>query len=163
MVTACGVLARGQSGLPLGGLSEGQPAADFRLPLFNGGEVRLDDWKGKKAVVVNFWFPSCPPCREEMPEFQKVWEQVQGQDVEFLGVFVPQGLDTEEDARNLVSELGLTYDFATDRGAKVALDYKLQFFPTTYFIGKDGRVFRVEISTLDAPALSRLVSDLLRG
>jgi peroxiredoxin len=141
----------------------GEPAEDFQIPLFSGGEFRLADAAGRRAVVLNFWFPSCPPCRAEMPEFQRAWEQLQGQPVQFLGVFVPQGLDSEDDARKFVAELGLTYDFATDRGAQVSQRYRLQYFPTTYFIGKDGRVFRVEVSTLEAQDITRLVRQMLGG
>ncbi|HLF05490.1 MAG TPA: TlpA disulfide reductase family protein [Dehalococcoidia bacterium] len=158
LLPACG----GAAGAPgLASAKAGQPAGDFQVALFSGGEFRLADAAGREAVVVNFWFPSCPPCRAEMPEFQSAWEQLEGQPVRFLGLFVPQGLDTEQDAKNFVAELGLTYDFGTDRGAQVAQSYQLQYFPTTYFIGKDGRVFRVEVSTLDAPAITRLVREML--
>jgi peroxiredoxin len=150
-------------GAPMAAFPAGQTPVDFTLDLFDGGTFRLADAVGREAVVLNFWFPSCPPCRAEMPEFQDAWEQMQGQPVRFLGVFVPQGLDTEEDAKAFVGELGLTYDFATDRGAKAAQTYQLQFFPTTYFIGKDGKVHRVEVSTLDARAITRLVREMLRS
>ncbi len=160
LALACG---NGASGVGLNPGRTGQPAGDFQLALFDGGEFRLADAAGREAVVLNFWFPSCPPCRAEMPEFQRAWEQLQGQPVRFLGVFVPQGLDTEQDAKDFVAELGLTYDFATDRGAKLAQAYQIQYFPTTYFIGKDGRVFRVELSTLDAPAITRLVGEMLQS
>lgn len=160
LVLACGN-GPGGGGRETGGV--GQPAGDFQVELFAGGDFRLADAAGREAVVLNFWFPSCPPCRAEMPEFQRAWEQLQGQPVRFLGVFVPQGLDSEQDARDFVAELGLTYDFATDGGAKVAQSYQIQYFPTTYFIGRDGRVFRVELSTLDAPAITRLVEEMLRS
>jgi peroxiredoxin len=160
LLPACGGAAEAP-GLALAKV--GQPAHDFQVDLFSGGEFRLADAAGREAVVVNFWFPSCPPCRAEMPEFQSAWEQLQGQPVRFLGVFVPQGLDTEQDAKDFVANLGLTYDFATDRGAKVAEAYQLQYFPTTYFIGKNGRIFRVEVSVLNEAAITRLVREMLRS
>ena len=89
-------------------------ASDFQVTLFDGSSFRLSGEAGQRAVVLNFWFPSCPPCRAEMPAFQQAWEEVQGEDVVFLGLFVPQGFDTEQDALDFVDELGLTYDFATD-------------------------------------------------
>ena len=147
-----------------GGPQETLPqAADFQVTLFDGSGFRLSDQIGKNAVVVNFWYPSCPPCREEMPAFQEAWQRVQGQDVRFLGVFVPQGFDSEQDARDFVAETGLTYDFATDRMAAIALEYRLEFFPKTYFIDKSGRVFREMISALDADEISDLVHDMGQG
>ena len=132
-------------------------ASDFRVTLFDGAEFQLSEQIGKNAVVLNFWYPSCPPCRDEMPAFQEAWGQVQGEDVRILGLFVPQGFDSEQDARDFVQESGLTYDFATDQGAMIALDYRLEYFPKTYFIDKSGRVFAEVISALDADQIAETV------
>lgn len=140
----------------------GEPAADFAVTLFNGDEFRLSEQRGR-AVVVNFWYPSCPPCREEMPALQQVWQQYQGRQVRVLGLFVPQGFDTEADARHFVDELGLTFDFATDTRARVAQEYAVQYFPTTYFIDQAGRVHLMEIARLDAARLSAILDELVGG
>ena len=87
------------------GCSTGEPAGDFALTTFDGEEFRLSEQRGS-VVVVNFWYPSCPPCREEMPAFQEVWEQYQGRNVRFIGLFVPQGFDTEESAGSLLTSWG---------------------------------------------------------
>lgn len=140
--------------------SGGQPASDFSLTTFNGEEFRLSEQRGK-AVVINFWYPSCPPCRDEMPAFQEVWEEYQGRDVRFIGLFVPQGFDTEVEARQFIDEFGLTFDFATDVRARVAQEYAVQFFPTTYFIDQGGRVHLMEISRMDVERLTEILDDLL--
>ncbi len=104
-----------------GGAGKGRPAPDFQVALFSGSSFQLSEQEGKNVVVLNFWYPSCPPCRAEMPDLEKAWQQVEGKGVRFLGLFVPQGLDTEQDARELVAALGLTYDFATDTRVQIAL------------------------------------------
>lgn len=78
----------------------------------------------------------------------------------FLGLFVPQGFDTEQDARDFVEELGLTYDFATDAGAQITKDYRIAYFPTSIFIDKEGRLVRTEISTLDTEKLTDIIRDM---
>ncbi len=138
----------------------GEPAADFALTTFDGDEFRLSEQRGS-VVVVNFWYPSCPPCRDEMPAFQEVWERYQGRSVRFVGLFVPQGFDTEESAREFVEELGLTFTFATDTRALVAKEYAVEYFPTTYFIDQGGRVRSMEISRMDAERLTDILDDLL--
>ena len=143
--------------------ARGEPAADFSMTLFQGGEFQLSEVTRDQAVVVNFWYPSCPPCREEMPHFEAAWQELQGRDVRFLGVFVPQGFDTEEDARRFVAELGLTFDFGTDQQARIAEAYGLQVFPTTYFISRGGRVFSVEIANLDTETITGIVEAMLDG
>ena len=138
----------------------GEPAADFALNTFDGEEFRLSEQRGN-VVVINFWYPSCPPCRDEMPAFQEAWEQYRGRNVRFIGLFVPQGFDTEESAREFVDELGLTFDFATDVRARVAQAYAVQYFPTTYFIDQAGRVHLMEISRMDVDRLTEILDDLL--
>ena len=139
----------------------GEPAADFALTTFDGGDFRLSEQRGN-VVVINFWYPSCPPCRDEMPAFQEAWERYRGHNVRFIGLFVPQGFDTEESARAFVDELGLTFTFATDVRAMVASAYEVQYFPTTYFIDQGGRVHTMEISRMDLDRLTAII-DELRG
>ena len=139
--------------------ASGQPAADFSLTTFGGEEFRLSEQRGN-VVVINFWYPSCPPCRDEMPAFQEVWEEYQGRNVRFIGLFVPQGFDTEVEARQFVDEFGLTFDFATDVRARVAQEYAVQFYPTTYFIDQGGRVHLMEISRMDVERLTDILDDL---
>ena len=81
----------------------------------------------------------------------------------FLGLFVPQGFDSEQDAREFVQEMGLTYNFATDRRSEITQVYRLTYFPTTVFIDKSGRIFRTEVSVLDAEKLTRIVREMSAG
>jgi len=140
-----------------------EQAADFEVTLFDGSSFRLSDEAGRRSVVLNFWFPSCPPCRAEMPSFEEAWQQLQDEDVRFLGLFVSQGFDSEQDARDFVQELGLTYDFATDKGAEITRAYRTAYFPATVFINKSGRIFKTEISVLDADKIINIVRDMSQG
>ena len=152
------------AGAACGGAKEPLPmAADFQVTLFDGSGFRLSDQIGKNAVVLNFWYPSCPPCREEMPVFQEAWQRVQDGDVLFLGVFVPQGFDSEQDTRDFIQEIGSTYHFATDKMARIALQYRLEYFPKTYFIDKSGRIFNEMIRALDADEIVDMVHAMGQG
>ena len=152
LTTSCGFIEKTWSQTP-----------DFEVTLFDGSPFRLSDEAGQRAVVLNFWFPSCPPCRAEMPGFQTAWEQVQGDDIRFLGLFVPQGFDSEQDARDFVAELELTYDFATDVRAEIARAYEIMYYPTSIFIDKSGKVYRTDISTLDAEKLVSIIREMSPG
>ncbi len=149
--------------LLVGGCARLEPAADFQVTLFDGEPFQLSEEAGRNAVVVNFWYPSCTPCREEMPHFELAWRESAGQNVKFLGLFVPMGFDSEQDAREFVADLGLTFDFAVDPGGTVAKSYEVEFFPTTYFINREGRVFRVHISNLDLETISGVLADMGAG
>ncbi|MEE8466322.1 MAG: TlpA disulfide reductase family protein [Dehalococcoidia bacterium] len=138
----------------------GQTARDFEVVQFDGATFRLSEETAGHAVVLNFWYPSCPPCREEMPAFEAAWQELKDGPVRFLGLYVPQGFDTEEEARDFVDELGLTFSFATDRLARIAQAYELEYFPKTYFIDMDGKVVATHISVLEPEEIIRQVRAL---
>src|SRR5262249_46408744 len=50
-----------QSKINRGGLAPGTPAPDFRLPLLEGGELSLNELRGRKLLLV-FSDPHCGPC-----------------------------------------------------------------------------------------------------
>ena len=139
---------------------DGETAQDFEVELFDGGRFRLSEQYADNVVVINFWYPSCPPCREEMPEFQQAWENLDGEPVRFLGLFVPRGFDTQQTAREFVAELGLTFDFATDRMETIASAYGIEYYPTTWFIDRGGKVSETYVSALDADRITGVVREL---
>ena len=141
----------------------GEKAQDFEVRLFDGERFRLSEQYADNVVVINFWYPTCAPCREEMPEFQRAWEELEGSSVRFLGLFVPSGFDTEPMARAFVDEFELTFDFATDGGATIATAYGIEFYPTTWFIDRGGRIASRHAGALDAPRITGAVRELLDG
>ena len=77
------------------------------------------------------------------------------------GLYAPQGCDTEQDARDFIEELGLTFDFATDRLARIAEAYELELFPKTYFINREGEVVATHISIVEKDEIIRQVRALI--
>ena len=78
------------------------PAPDFTLTDQYGNTHTLSDYQGK-VVFLNFWATWCPPCRAEMPDIQKLYEEYSAEEdpeVVFLGVASP-GIGGEEDAEGL--------------------------------------------------------------
>ena len=136
-------------------------AQDFEVELFNGDMFRLSDQYDSNVMVINFWYPSCPPCRDEMPEFQRASERLEGEPVKFLGMFVPKGFDTEAMARQFVEDLGLTFDFATDRGEAIATAYGIGGYPTTWFIDRRGEVATTHVGAMDGEDIVDTVRELL--
>ncbi len=119
-----------------------QPAPDFALTNLDGETVRLSDFRGK-TVVLNFWASWCPPCREEMPDFQELWdERGEGGSDDLVMIaldFLVQ--DTMADARKFVEGNGFTFPvlFDTADGA-VADRYRVRGLPATFFIDREGVV-----------------------
>lgn len=139
----------------------GQTARDFEVVQYDGATFRLSQETENHAVVLNFWYPSCPPCREEMPAFEAAWQELKDGPVRFLGLYVPQGFDTEESAKDFIDEFGLTFSFATDRLAGIAEAYELEAFPKTYFIDTSGKVVATHISILKTEEIIQQVRALV--
>ena len=55
-----------------------QQAKDFKVAALEGGKLRLADLKGK-VVFLNLWATWCPPCKEEMPAMERLWQRYKGQ------------------------------------------------------------------------------------
>jgi len=142
---------------------EVDPAPEVELVLFGNanheaGEIlKLSDLKGK-PIVVNFWFPSCPPCVAEMPDLQESFERHNG-DVEFVGVQLI-GLDSAVDGQAFVDQLGVTYALGPDEGI-IIRDYKVRGFPTTVFVDSEQNVIREWTGILNEEKLEELVGEIL--
>ena len=118
------------------------PAPEFTLKNVLGGETSSKDLKGK-VVIVDFWATWCPPCKVEIPEYNKLRAKLraQGEDVEWLGVTFDSG-DSVEDVKPFVKEFKMEYPVvmgtdAVDAGFGGSLGY-----PTTFVVGKDWKVYR---------------------
>ena len=138
------------------------PAPEIQLELFGnsnhtaGESFALSDVVGKPAVV-NFWYPSCPPCRLEMPDFEA--KSKEHPDVEFVGV-MSLILDTVEDGQEFVDEFGLTYRIGPDPENAV-IDYSVIGFPTSVFLDKDHNVVTKWTGALNAEKLEELIQEVL--
>jgi thiol-disulfide isomerase/thioredoxin len=143
----------------------GRTAPDVTLTTFNGNSVRLLDLKGS-VVVVNFWAEWCAPCKEEMPEFQDVYEQTMftGEPVVFLGVNLKS--DREENALKLLNDLGITYITGPDNGGDDPLHGPIQqafgipdSYPVTIFIRPDGTIDALRIGPIKTDELRERIKD----
>ena len=117
-------------------------APDFRLQDLDGRVVMLSDFRGK-TVVLNFWASWCPPCREEMPEFQALWDERGAEGSDDLVVLAVNFLrdDSVGAATNFIQANDFTFPviFDTTRG-EVAQRYGVRGLPATFFIDRNGIV-----------------------
>lgn len=125
------------------------PAEDFELTLLSGESLKLSNYRGK-VIVLNFWASWCPPCRWEMPSFERVWKEYQGLDVMFIGIAIS---DRKEDAIEFVESVGVTYPIGLDTTGYISELYSIVHMPTTYFIDRDGNVARKLINVANEGVL----------
>jgi peroxiredoxin len=115
-------------------LKEGTKVPDFELKELNGSAYRLSSLKGK-VVFINFWATWCPPCREEMPSMQKLYDKFRDAGLEILAV------DLQEDAKTVrpfVEEHRLTFPILLDEKGILVSKYGVRGLPTSYIINREG-------------------------
>ena len=136
--------------------SDGTDLSDLSFDLFDGGTGTVADYEGT-PLVVNFFASWCPPCVREMPEFQDVFEQLDGQ-VALLGLSQDQ---SPQDALALVEATGVTYDVGWDLDLEVYGATGSIAMPTTAFVSPSGELLDTFAGALDAEALAELIEDTL--
>lgn len=115
-------------------------ALDFTVQDYEGNEVKLSDYIGT-PIVLNFWASWCPPCRDEMPHFNKVSEEYAKDELLFLMVdLVDGGRETVEKGKKYVEDNGYTFTVLFDTKQNAAATYGIRSLPTSIFIDKDGYI-----------------------
>lgn len=114
-------------------------APDFVVYDVDGNQVKLSDFEGKPTVV-NFWASWCPPCKQEMPDFNKVYLDM-GEEVNFVMIDLVDGdQESQQDGIKFVEESGFEFPIYFDTDQKAAYTYGVSSIPTTIFIDKDGHL-----------------------
>ena len=131
----------GSPGLSVHSLpSPGELAPDFSLSGLQATDVRLSDLRGS-VVLLNFWATWCGPCRQELPQLQRLHQQHSNAGLVVLGI----SDEKPDHTREFLAERGITYPSLHDEGSLVFRRYGVTAIPTTLVIGPDGVIsFRFE-------------------
>lgn len=120
---------------------EGRPAPPIVGQTLDGETVSLADLRGS-PVIVNFWGPSCVPCRSEFPLFKAKLEEHADDGLVILGVLMH---DPPEPARDFVADYGATWPTVIDPDESIKDAYLALARPTSYFVDPEGVLRSIQI------------------
>ena len=157
-----GVIVSVQSGI-------GGSSSDFRVVAYQGQDTIGGDevdfsqiFRHGKPVILNFWAGLCPPCRAEMPGFQRVYDDL-GDKYIMIGVDIGPfvGLGSRDDARQFLKDFDIRYPTAYAVTRDPVIDYNVLDMPTTVFLTPDKQIFYRRIGFLPEHQLRSKLQDLL--
>jgi cytochrome c biogenesis protein CcmG, thiol:disulfide interchange protein DsbE len=135
----------------------GEEAPAFVLETLEGEAVSLEQLRGQ-VVLVNFWATWCPPCRVEMPGFERVYRDRRADGFTIVGVSTDRGRRVVDE---FVGARDLTFPIAMATGGIVADFGGVRALPTSFLIDRSGRVRHEVRGYFAEPALRLAVDRLL--
>jgi len=113
-------------------------APEFSLLRSDGGrKLSLADEKGK-LVLLHFWATWCVACRHEIPWIESLWQQYRGQGLVVLGVNVDRG--NPSGVRDFIRQHHLSFPVLLDPAGDIRNRYAIRGLPSSYLIGRDGKI-----------------------
>lgn len=116
---------------------------DFKLPVMAGrtpnsagGDVSIKNFKGQ-VVLVDFWASWCEPCKVALPQYNRLYQKYSKKGLVVWGINED---DEKSDGKSFIQEHPVKFPTSYDVGKKLAKKVGLKTMPTSFIIGKDGKV-----------------------
>jgi thiol-disulfide isomerase/thioredoxin len=136
-------------------------ATDFTMTDSSGNSGKLSDLIANgKPIVLNFWASWCDPCKNEMPAFNKVYQELGG-DIQFVMVDLTDGQrETKEIGAKYITDQGYTFPVYFDTLQEGSLAYNIRGIPTTLFLDKDGYIINSVQHGLNEQLLRQYINSI---
>jgi len=138
-----------------------QAAKEFTVPTPDRKSLRLSDSKGK-VVLLNFWATWCPPCLEEMPAMERLYQRYKGKGLVVVALSVDA--DGATAVIPFVREHKLSFPVGLDPKTAVAERYGVRALPSTFLVDRNGNLAALAIGPRewDGPSAHALIELLLK-
>lgn len=116
---------------------KGEAAPDFAL--CDGDGAFVTTLSGMKGTVVwlNFWATWCVPCKKELPDIQKLYDEKRDEGLEVL---IINYQESQAKALDFLPRLGIAMPAVIDRSGRIYEQYKLNGLPDSFFVDRDGKI-----------------------
>lgn len=130
-------------------------APEFTVTDLDGRQVSLSQLRGE-VVFLNIWATWCPPCREEMPSMQRLYEKLGPEGLRMVAVSIDARTGSRDpggriggDVRGFVEEHRLTFDVWLDPEGEIQRVYRTLGVPESVIIARDGSIVKKVIGSTD--------------
>ncbi len=139
----------------------GEPAPAYQAVSLAGDSVSLERLRDK-VVLLNIWATWCIPCRTEMPELQRLYQQYAPRGLEVVGVSIDAGGE-DASVQSFAREYGMTFPLWRDPDGRVSTTFAAIGVPATYLIGRDGTLLWRKLGPIAErdPELARVLEQAL--
>ena len=119
-------------------------------------KFNINDYKNK-SVLLNFWFPSCPPCVYELEILNEINKELDSTSI--IGVQV-LGLDTQDDGVKMFQNKKILYKSIVDNGDSLVQNFEITVFPTTILFDNKGDEIKRWIGIIDKEKVKKEIASL---
>lgn len=138
---------------------------DFQtMDILDGNVIKSEEfYKEKPLTLVNVWGTFCGPCKEEMPDLAKLYDEYKDK-VNFLGVVVDTNvsMDTNvEEAQKIIKDSGVNYKNIMPNPTTEDTLVNITAMPTTFFVNSDGKVLGGFVGKADKDSLKATIDKIL--
>lgn len=158
IVLGAGPLRLGGGGSPSSApaIAKGQPAPAIEGTTLDGTPFDLASYRGR-PVIVNFWGPSCVPCRDEFPLFEQELAAHAGDRLAIVGILTD---DPVAPAQQFIKDYGATWPTVEDPTGSFKAAYRVIARPQSYFIDANGVLREIQIGQVTADDFDRLYATI---
>ena len=141
------------------GIAVGDLAPEFSGTTIDGQTVSLSDLDGK-LVVINVFASWCGPCRAETPHLVEIYDELDRDEVEFVGLNLQE---TPGALQTFKEEFSIEYPLLLNEGGEITDIYSPIGLPTTWFIDQEGIVRFTFSGPLTKESLQIILDDVAAG
>lgn len=138
---------------------------DFQtMDIMDGNVIKSEEFYKEKALtLVNVWGTFCGPCKEEMPDLAKLYDEYKDK-VNFLGVVVDTNasMDTNvQEAQQILKNAGTNYTNIMPNSTTEDTLVNITAMPTTFFVNSEGKVLGGFVGQADKDSLAATLDKLI--
>ena len=138
---------------------------DFQtMDILDGNVIKSEEfYKEKPLTLVNVWGTFCGPCKEEMPDLAKLYDEYKDK-MNFLGVVVDTNVSMDTnvgEAQQIIKDSGVNYKNIMPNPTTEDTLVNITAMPTTFFVNSEGKVLGGFVGKADKDSLKATIDKIL--